>query len=683
MKTDKLLQLISQKNPKRDAGRLPLPRIQTGSSIEPYVTTNPNDPRIKAYADSLSLYKENFNQLKAEKENNANIRFITRVPFTEIPGIAYASDFFEKNGKESLLSRDEVYPEKIKPIYFDINQVDGHTQHSAYYKKPVQKVELDKSIAPIPSIGFDRGRTEGELQNVAPNKPYGKPQEYMGPSGQWGPIPQHLQNGNNWRQSVKKQGGALIKAQKGTEKLPSGYITYGTNPEYFNNRAVYNDNADYNDLIRKSVYAGTHAFNPETGELMKLQNQVAVPKANKQMATRDYTEGVRIDPTNPYYAGADERTKQLIQQSTNQTYQNPLMYAPGMIGLAGLPETFGMGYGFTQAAANVGQGNYKQAALDATLSALPILPHTIKNSVLPYALQSDMTKKILGETLTSDMVAKNINPKNWMKYNPQYLDRGSFGHVYSLNKFPNILIKKSASDKVASVIGNHFDKYRFENIPAPINGEYPKYYSSFIEQNDPFIPKENGDTKYNWEVMSRVSGVPFKQLSTKQINLIPKESWEDLMNTLSTLTKNDIGFDRAGMGNLRYDFNKNKFSIIDLTPGASQSKQSWRENILGNLSKPMSDEETRNAIKEIISDKVYENFDLIESRIGRRPMFNTINNSDFTTPRINLKKSLPTENEKFHIIQKNLANKRDNIINMINSIKQTGGTFRVRIKKSK
>lgn len=205
MKTDKLLQLIQQKNPKRDAGRLPLPRIQTGSSIEPYVTTNPNDPRIKAYADSLSLYKENFNQLKAEKENNANIRFITRVPFTEIPGIAYASDFFEKNGKESLLSRDEVYPEKIKPIYFDINQVDGHTQHSAYYKKPVQKVELDKSIAPIPSIGFDSGRTEGELQNVAPNKPYGKPQEYMGPSGQWGPIPQHLQNGSNWRKAEDKE----------------------------------------------------------------------------------------------------------------------------------------------------------------------------------------------------------------------------------------------------------------------------------------------------------------------------------------------------------------------------------------------------------------------------------------------------------------------------------------------
>ena len=205
----------------------------------------------------------------------------------------------------------------------------------------------------------------------------------------------------------KKQGGGLTKAQTGKEKLPDGYVSYASSPEYFNNRAVYSDNADYNELIKKSIYAGTHAFNPQTGQLIKLQTQVRVPKDTQQMATRDYTEGVRRDPTDPNYVGADKRTKQLIQNSTNEAYQNPLMYAPGMIGMAGLPETFGMGYGFSQ------------AALTAGLSALPFIPHAYKPKWIPP---------------TDDLVAYNEMGDEILRYEPSDFQNFNTREQYELAK---------------------------------------------------------------------------------------------------------------------------------------------------------------------------------------------------------------------------------------------------------
>lgn len=111
-------------------------------------TSDPNDPRLKAYRDSLRLYKENFNQLKAEREKEHNIKLLSRIPFNAFKDNHYAKDAFERDNKAYVKSRGEVFPEKIKPVYFDLNQIIPNpkyggvatTQHSAYYKKPVQPV---------------------------------------------------------------------------------------------------------------------------------------------------------------------------------------------------------------------------------------------------------------------------------------------------------------------------------------------------------------------------------------------------------------------------------------------------------------------------------------------------------------------------------------------------------------
>ena len=46
--------------------------------------------------------------------------------------------------------------------------------------------------------------------------------------------------------------------------------TYKNDPEWFDNRSVYNTNLKYNDQIRRAVYSGNYGYNPVTGVLEKL-----------------------------------------------------------------------------------------------------------------------------------------------------------------------------------------------------------------------------------------------------------------------------------------------------------------------------------------------------------------------------------------------------------------------------
>jgi len=172
--------------------------------------------------------------------------------------------------------------------------------------------------------------------------------------------------------SKKAQGGWLDKYDSGST-VKKGFKTYSSDPEYFNSRAVLSDNPKWNENLKQLIYSGKVAYNPSTGETQFIKSQAA-PSDVQQMATKEYTEGVRRDPTDPKFAGADARTKQIIGQSTNEAYQNPLMYTPGMIGISMLPGGFQTAIGLSSGAANIGAGNYKTGALEMGLSALPFIP---------------------------------------------------------------------------------------------------------------------------------------------------------------------------------------------------------------------------------------------------------------------------------------------------------------------
>lgn len=146
--------------------------------------------------------------------------------------------------------------------------------------------------------------------------------------------------------------------------------TYKTNPNYFDNKAVIHENPKYNELIKKSIYAGTHGYNPSTGELIKLKNKIEVPQETQLISTKEYGKASEKER----FAVNPELRKQYIQKSTKEAYENPLMSAPGIIGMGPLAGPgFEVAYGLSGALSNLAAGNYGTAGLMGGLSALPFL----------------------------------------------------------------------------------------------------------------------------------------------------------------------------------------------------------------------------------------------------------------------------------------------------------------------
>lgn len=175
--------------------------------------------------------------------------------------------------------------------------------------------------------------------------------------GKYSKTDTHYEHGgehNNWLDKYQDKG--EVKS----------FISYKDNPNYFDSHAVYSDNPQYNELIRKSVYAGTHEFNPQTGVLRKLNKPVSVPQDVKRMSSADYSGDMR----NPKNWTEDAR-RAYVQKNMEDAYMSELMYAPGMIGLAGLPIGLNSAYGLSSSLGNLEEGNYKTAALEAGLSSLP------------------------------------------------------------------------------------------------------------------------------------------------------------------------------------------------------------------------------------------------------------------------------------------------------------------------
>lgn len=137
---------------------------------------------------------------------------------------------------------------------------------------------------------------------------------------------------------------------KGEVSRDKGVLTYQSNPEYFDNKAVYHDNAKYNDLIRSRVYAGTHGYNPQTGELVKLDKPVAVPESTRLMASEAYGKANKSSRAAAKYVAqtpaereadavkAERDRRRGIAEDMSTAMQNPYFRGaiPTML-LSGLP----------------------------------------------------------------------------------------------------------------------------------------------------------------------------------------------------------------------------------------------------------------------------------------------------------------------------------------------------------
>jgi hypothetical protein len=124
--------------------------------------------------------------------------------------------------------------------------------------------------------------------------------------------------------------------------MPSHLLNEGktieSDPEYFDSHAVYHDNPRYNDLIRKSVYAGTHSYDPKTGQLYKLKTPINMgqglfshARERQLMASKEYTileraAQKKFDDNNTHISPSDfvnkARRREEFQNPNHPIYKN-------------------------------------------------------------------------------------------------------------------------------------------------------------------------------------------------------------------------------------------------------------------------------------------------------------------------------------------------------------------------
>lgn len=128
----------------------------------PIYVDNPRDPRLKAYQDSLSLYKKSLNNMSSEG-SSPDYKNLGFVRFVDAPTELNDPDAFEKNdqsypftGSSRSNKKSVIFSENIKPIGFDVRYIPriNSKQYSSVYKKPEQPVQYRKP-AEAPTLYVD------------------------------------------------------------------------------------------------------------------------------------------------------------------------------------------------------------------------------------------------------------------------------------------------------------------------------------------------------------------------------------------------------------------------------------------------------------------------------------------------------------------------------------------------
>jgi len=238
-------------------------------------------------------------------------------------------------------------------------------------------------------------------------------------------------------QNKKEQ--AVLRAQLKREddirnrKFINEDISYKDDPDFFDRSAVLpgsNGKIKYSDYVKKKVYEGTHAYNPSTGALTKLQTPVSVDPLTSARSKKG-AQQARIYADNPLAKKPSDITEEEMGaishadrfKDLENLYKNPLWYAPAAIATAGTlgPAVLAnpyvqaglTGYGVYDAKTHsipgavqaTKDGRYLDAAGNTGMAALDLLP-------IPY-----FGTNLIGE-------GKNLlkNVKNSKAFNRRAMD---------------------------------------------------------------------------------------------------------------------------------------------------------------------------------------------------------------------------------------------------------------------
>lgn len=325
----------------------------------------------------------------------------------------------------------------------------------------------------------------------------------------------------NWI-SKYENGGWLDKYQG--DKGSSQVKTYKSDPSYFDNRAVFVDNPQANDLVRSKVYAGTHGWDPTTNSLIKLDKPVVVPEVSREMSTADYGKKnykERFESNTP--AGKEVR-KAAVAQGMKDMVQNPLLYAPGVIAAGALaaplaaPALAGVS-GALSAPLTIGStvipgvtmGNTIAAgfASDAIVNRLPQIPGQLGRGEYLDAGVNALTGAL--DLYTAGMVSPLFKGAKQLLGSPvassvDDIGKASIDEIMSLSAPKgNMYGQNQVLTQQARLLDPKIKAKFFKNqaiLPPPptsILEKIPKDYNNRItpENYDDFVKKIHGSTDYD------------------------------------------------------------------------------------------------------------------------------------------------------------------------------------------
>jgi len=609
-----------------------------------------NDPDAfakanKAFNDSLNLSKRSYELLKDIAPNSSyksNIPyedvyftadgpggyFIDNVDFgRQFLGLNYLTDTnFRIPGTKEQLILEEAFSKRIKPIGFNTTDfpvpIYKWPTEEPVYEELKNLPYLDAKLE-RPDFKLDIGKPPVKSQGIRIRPMMTADQttstgQYQSGKYMWDPetkswkvkmlSPETQQeNRKEVRIGIKKYGGWLDKYQDGKEVK-----TYANDPSYFDNRAVFVDNPQANDLVRSKVYAGTHGWDPNTNSLVKLDKPVAVPKAVQEMSTADWGKKrskERFESNTP--AGKATR-KAVVARDMQQMVQNPAFYAPGAIAAGALAAPALAGVAGTLTApltigstvvpgATMGNALAAGFAADALVNRLPQIPGQLNRGEYSDAAINAATGLLdVGSAGMLNSLYKTATKAIKSTYAPSELDiiRGLLkkGNQRQIEIERNVKpVQATISQNPYSVtlptltkeedlIRDSYNRNRWSNDPGFWRWYNKKHHG--LDYDRPikrfFDPSDPGHLSDTADDANRVSFFDSSEMSNIDSQIKQGNTWlQDWFKNPATAQRiANTGFDESSLVRKNInDFVDNK-NVVRFEP--SLSSKIWTGNELGS-----------------------------------------------------------------------------------------------------
>lgn len=517
-----------------------------GGDIPPFYVSNPNDPRLKSYNDSLDLFKSYgtaMNKLKKDlKAEGRSLKHIDIIPFKTSPYV------------------DDYKDDKILPIGFsrDTEAVDfpEYIWSTPIYKKPVQPIIYQpKPDTPTPDTSTRptyskvplmpmRGMPSTSIKEAVPQKvtvPKTKllPPQYMDTRGEWsstpqvppGYTPEQLLKMGYRAPQKKANGGWLDSYEEGGE--------VDLNKPYLNPATVQSVLAKANQPVTTTT--GRVISTPASRE--KERREKVIAKNPSKYSIEDYKQGIK-EP------GLE-----------NGILQDPIALAAaltagevtlGAIALSQVPRMF-LGNLASEATAgltDVGKYLTRNTALKNAYKINPFALNLEKKLANENVMIRGLGEEGLKDALNSKLLkSPDLNDPNiywtdkfnvannyagyegnktfatYPKTEPVFSDRYA-GDMSAMNEW----IQKSSylpTDK-ANFYKQHWLKgYKEVNTPTQLPGSPNAQQAGFIDLKGAFQKYPKGPLTQE-EIIAYKNSPQYKQVTEEHSNLVNKygDSWQ-------------------------------------------------------------------------------------------------------------------------------------------------------------